>query len=355
MGKRVLAINPGATSTKIALFDSNELVNNKKIEYSANKLKGFSKSTDQIDFRWKDIKKTIMEWKIDKVDAVVGRGGLFHPLQCGIYKVNDKMVSDIRDGNMVAEHISNIGAILARKAAKELSAEVFIVDPVSVDEFEDVARISGIPEIERIALQHTLNIKQVVRKACRELEIVMNEANFVVAHLGSGISICPIKKGRIIDANNAIEEGPFSPERSGGLPVYSFFKLCVSGKYEEDWINKRLKGIGGLVAYLGTNDLRDVEEMIDNGDKKADLIFRAMVYQTAKEIGAMSAALGMKSDAIILTGGLVNQSRFVDQLCKRISFFTKRILAYPGEDELISMDDAVFRVFNGEEKVKEYS
>ncbi len=224
MGKRVLAINPGATSTKIALFDSNELVNNKKIEYSADKLREFYKSTDQIDFRWRDIKSVILEWKIDKVDAVVGRGGLFHPLESGIYKVNDKMVNDIKDGNMVAEHISNIGAILARKAAKELSAEAFIVDPVSVDEFEDVARISGIPEIERKALQHTLNIKQVVRKACKELKIAENEANFVVAHLGSGISICPIKKGRIIDANNAIEEGTFSPERSGGLPVYSLFK-----------------------------------------------------------------------------------------------------------------------------------
>ncbi len=354
MVKRVLVINPGATSTKIALFESNKEIKNKKIEYSADELKGFSKSTDQIEFRWKDIKKTILEWEIDKVDGVVGRGGLFHPLESGIYRVNDKMVRDITDGNMVAEHISNIGAILARKAAEELSSDAFIVDPVSVDEFDDVARISGMPEIERKALQHTLNIKQVVRKACKELEIEESEANFVVAHLGSGISICPIKNGRIIDANNAIEEGPFSPERSGGLPATSFFKLCFSGKYEKDWIKKRLKGNGGLVAYLGTNDLRKVEEMIHNNDKKADLIYRAMVYQTAKEIGAMSAALGMKPKSIILTGGLAYQKRFVEELCERIAFFTEKILIYPGEDELTSMADAAFRVFSGKEKVKEY-
>lgn len=354
MGKRVLVINPGATSTKIALFESNEIKNSKKVEYRANELKGFSKSTDQIDFRWKDIEKVIEEWKLDKVEGVVGRGGLFKPLQSGIYSVNDIMVNDIKEGNMVAEHISNIGAILAKKSADKLGAVAFIVDPVSVDEFEDVARISGIPEIERKALQHTLNIKQVMRRACIELKIKESEANFVVAHLGSGISICPIKNGRIIDANNAIEEGPFSPERSGGLPTYSFFELCFSGKYEEEWIKKRLIGNGGLASYLGTNDLRDVEDMIDKGDEKADLIYRAMVYQTAKEIGAMSAALGIKPKCIILTGGLAHQKRFIDNLTRRISFLTDKVLVYPGEDELTSMADAAFRVLNGEEKVKEY-
>jgi butyrate kinase len=354
MGKRVLVINPGATSTKIAFFESNKMKISKKIEYNVDELKGFSKSTDQIDFRWKDIEKVIKEWKLDKVEGVVGRGGLFKPLQSGIYNVNDRMVNDIKKGNMVAEHISNIGAILAKKAGDMLFSDAFIVDPVSVDEFEDVARISGIPEIERKALQHTLNIKQVIRRACKELKIKENEANFVVAHLGSGISICPIKNGKIVDSNNAIEEGPFSPERSGGLPTYSFMELCFSGKYEKEWIKKRLIGNGGIVSYLGTNDLREVEKMIKKGNKKAKLIYRAMVYQTAKGIGAMAAVLGLKPKAIILTGGLAHQDRFIKELIKRISFFTDKIIVYPGEDELTSMADAAFRVFNGEEKVKEY-
>jgi butyrate kinase len=353
MGKRVLVINPGATSTKIAFFESNKMKMSKKIEYKVDELKGFPKSTDQIDFRWNDIEKVIEEWELDKVDGVVGRGGLFKPLQSGIYSVNDRMVNDIKNGNMVAEHISNIGAILAKKTANKLGANAF-VDPVSVDEFEDVARISGIPEIERKALQHTLNIKQVIRKACMELKIKENEANFVVAHLGSGISICPIKSGKIIDSNNAIEEGPFSPERSGGLPTYSFMELCFSGKYEKEWIKKRLIGNGGIVSYLGTNDLREVEKMIKKGNKKARLIYRAMVYQTAKGIGAMAAALGIKPKAIILTGGLAHQDRFIKELIKRISFFTDKIIVYPGEDELTSMADAAFRVLSGEEKVKEY-
>ena len=354
MGKNVLVINPGATSTKVALFEDNRSVKSKRIEYTVEDLKGFSKSTEQIDFRWKDIEDAINEWNLDTIDGAVGRGGLFKPLESGIYRVNEKMINDILSGNMVAEHISNIGAILAHKASKHLGGDAFIVDPVSVDEFEDVARVSGIPEIERKALQHTLNIKQVMRKACKEMGIDTKDANFVVAHLGSGISICPIKDGRIIDANNAIEEGPFSPERSGGLPASSFFKLCFSGKYEKDWIKKRLKGNGGLVAYLKTNDLRDVEAMMDKGDKKADLIYRAMAYQTAKEIGAMCAALGKKPESIIITGGLANSSRFVNLIKERISFFTANILIYPGEDELIAMADAAYRVFSGEEEPKEY-
>lgn len=354
MQKTVLVINPGATSTKIALFRNEEIANEEKIEYSAEELGSFSSIIEQIDFRWKDIKEVMNNWDIKKTDAVVGRGGLFKPLKSGTYRVNRKMINDVLSGNMVAEHISNVGAVLAKKAADEFGGDAFIVDPVSVDEFEDVARVSGIPEIERKALQHTLNIKSVLRKACSKIKIPVEDANMIVAHLGSGISICPIKRGKIVDVNNAIEEGPFSPERSGGLPATSLFKLCFSGKYDKNWIKRRIKGNGGLVAYLDTNDLREVENMIEKGNQKADLIYRAMAYQTAKEIGAMSAALGTRPMAIIITGGMAHQKNFVEMIKNKIKFLTDKIIVYPGENELQAMAEAAYRVLNSKEKPEEY-
>jgi len=349
---KVLVINPGNTSTKVALWEDEREVWKEEIEYDES-IKKFSKATEQIEFRFNSIIQLLSLHNVENLDCVIGRGGLFKPLEGGTYEVNEKMIQDILSGNMKAEHISNIGAILAKKVADNFNVKSYIVDPVSVDEFEDVARISGIPEIEREALQHTLNIKRTARKAASDLGIEFEKSRFVVAHLGSGISICPVRYGRIIDANNAIQEGPFSPDRAGGLPAYSLMELCFSGKYDKNWFKKRMVGQGGLYAYLGTSDLRKVFEMIDNGDDKAKLVYNAMVYQIAKEIGAMSTVLFGKIDAILLTGGLAKSERLVKDLTERINFIAK-VLVYPGENEIEAMAEAGFRVLKGIEKVKEY-
>ncbi len=349
---RVLVINPGNTSTKIALWENENEKWREDIEYDES-IKKFSKATEQIEFRFNSIIQLLNLHKVDNLNCVIGRGGLFRPLEGGTYEVNEKMIQDIMSGNMKAEHISNIGAVLAKKVADKFNVKAYIVDPVSVDEFEDVARISGIPELEREALQHTLNIKRTVRKAADMLGIYIENSRFIVAHLGSGISICPVRHGRIIDANNAIQEGPFSPDRAGGLPAYSLMELCFSGKYDKNWFKKRMVGGGGLYAYLGTSDLRKVFEMIDNGDKKAELIYKAMIYQIAKEIGAMATVLYGQIDAILLTGGLAKSERLIRDISERINFLG-RILVFPGENEIEAMAEAGFRVLKGVENIKEY-
>ena len=349
----VLVINPGNTSTKVAYWEDEKEVWREEISYDVETLKRFPSILDQMEMRLQNIKGLLQVHNVEKIDCVMGRGGLFKPLEGGTYRVNNKMVADIKSGNMRAEHISNIGALLALEIAQEYNAEAFIADPVSVDEFDDVARISGIPELEREALQHTLNIKRTARKACEQINKEFNKANYVVAHLGSGISICPVRGGRIVDANNAIQEGPFSPERAGGLPAYSLMELCLSGNYDKRWFKKRLIGNGGMVAYLGTNDLRQVLKMIDEGDKKAKLIYDAMAYQIAKEIGAMATVLKGNVDAILLTGGLARSDRLCRDIEERVGFIAP-VIVFPGENEMEALAEAGFRVLKGEEKPKEY-
>lgn len=348
----VLVINPGNTSTKISLWEDEKEKWREDIEYDES-IKKFSKATEQIEFRLNSIFQLLNHYMVKELSCVIGRGGLFKPLEDGIYEVNDKMIQDIMNGNMKAEHISNIGAILAKRVAEKFNVKAYIADLVSVDEFEDVARISGIPEIEREALQHTLNIKRTARKASELLGIDFQNSRFIVAHLGSGISICPVKYGRIIDVNNAIQEGPFSPDRAGGLPAYSLMELCFSGKYDKIWLKKRMVGGGGLYAYLGTSDLRKVFDLIDNKDKKAELVYRAMIYQIAKEIGAMATVLCGEINAILLTGGLTKSERLIKDLSERINFLGK-ILIFPGENEIEAMAEAGFRALKGIEEVKEY-
>lgn len=347
----VLTINPGSTSTKVSMFSDEEEIKKAIIRYNKEQLQDKS-ILQQVEIRQKDILKEIDTWQI-KPDAVVGRGGLFKPLESGTYRINQKLLEDIYAGKLQGQHISNIGSVLAFNIAKRWNVPSFFVDPVSVDEFEDLARFSGIPEIKRDALQHTLNIKACIRKAAMDKKKSMDDLNFVVAHLGGGISVCPVKKGRIIDANNAIQEGPFSPERSGTLPISSFLSLCMSEKYTKSFLKKRLVGEGGLVAYLGTNSIEEVEKKISKGDVYARQVYEAMAYQIAKEIGAMSTVLKGDVDYIILTGGAANSKLLTDWIISRVKFIAP-VLIFPGENEMLALAQGVLRVLRNEEEAKKY-
>lgn len=352
--KYVMAINPGSTSTKVAVFRNDECICQEKLNHSAEELKKYEKVTDQFEFRTELVWKWLLKEKIDHriLDAVVGRGGLLRPIPGGTYFVTDKMLADLKSG-VQGEHAANLGGMIAREIAEGLGVPSFIVDPVSVDEFEDMARLSGIPEIKRRSLVHALNIKAVSIKTAASLGKSIGDLNFVVAHLGGGISITPVKKGRIIDANNGSEEGPFSPDRTGGLPAVGVINLSFSGKYSEKQLMKKIVGNGGLTAYLGTNDAREVQRMIDSGDKNAGFVFKAMCYQISKEISAMATVLFGDVDAVILTGGLAFSKLLVAQVSERVKFIAP-IVVVPGENEMRSLAQGTLRVLNGEEKAKIY-
>ncbi|WP_026476485.1 butyrate kinase [Alkaliphilus transvaalensis] len=354
MREYVLAINPGSTSTKVAIFKGNENVLQKNLSHSPEEIEKFTKIADQYDLR----KEIILKWmeennfSVDGLIAVVGRGGLLRPMPGGAYHVTEAMMKDLKIGYQ-GEHASNLGGLIAKAIADLAGIEAYIVDPVAVDEFTDVARISGVPEIERRSLGHALNIKAVGHRAATSLDKKFNEVNLVVAHLGGGISVAPVNKGRILDYNNANEMGPFSPERTGGLPVGDVVKMCFSGKYTPDEFKKKLRGKGGLTAYLGTNDAIEIEKMIDAGDEKAKLIYEALAYQVAKEVGAMATVLQGEVDAIVVTGGLAYGPLIVNMI-KEMTGFIAPVIVYPGEDEMKALNEGALRVINGEEKAKIY-
>jgi butyrate kinase len=350
----VLVINPGSTSTKVAIFKDSENVLQKNLSHASEELGKFEKIADQFEYR-KDI---ILEWmksedyETSQLKAVVGRGGLLKPMPSGTYKVTDAMIEDLKIG-VQGEHASNLGGIIAKSIADLEGIDAFIVDPVAVDEFDDVARISGMPEITRRSLLHALNVRAVAHNLAKEKGKKPHELNLVVAHLGGGISVVPMRKGKMVDANNANEMGPFSPERTGGLPVGDIVKMCFSGKYTYQEVKKKMRGKGGLVAYLGTNDAREVEKMINEGDKKAKLVYEAMGYQIGKEIGAMATVLNGDIDAIILTGGIAHSKMLTDYVKEMVEFIAPVVLM-PGEDEMWALNQGVLRVFSGEEEAKIY-
>lgn len=352
---KILVVNPGSTSTKVALFSNEQLLFDKKIEHSNEELYIFHKIIDQYEFRLNIILSFLKEKSIDHsaLDAVVGRGGLLNPISSGTYRVNDKMLEDLRKG-VSGEHASNLGGLLAHGIAEKLSIPSYIVDPVVINEMKPVARISGIPGIPRISILHALNQKAVARRAALDLGKKYEKVNFIIAHLGGGISVGIHCKGKIIDVNNALNgEGPFSPERSGGVPIGALVELCFTGKFTEDEIMKKIKGKGGLVAYLNTNDVREVIKMIGQGDKKAKLILEAMAYQIAKEIGAAATVLKGQIDAIILTGGIAYANEFVDLIKDRVSFLSL-VMVYPGEEEMLALCEGALRVLKEEEVEKIY-
>jgi butyrate kinase len=355
MTYKILSINPGATSTKVALYQDTKPMKVEVIRHLPDELSAFKHTLDQLDYRKELILKFLQrnDVKVSNLSAVVGRGGPFKSLESGTYVVNDKMLSDIKMGNIQADHPSNLGALIAYEITKHTHVSAFIVDPVSVDEFPAVARISGLPELPRKSLSHALNIKMVARKAASELGKKYEELNLIIVHLGSGISVSSHLKGRMIDVNNANDMGPFSPQRTGALPVTGLAKLCFSGKYTNPDMYNLLTKKGGLLAHLGTDNVEEVERRIDQGDQKAKLIYEAMVYQIAKEIGAMATTLNGDVSAIVLTGGIANSKRLVNLITNRVKFIAS-VLVFPGEDEMEALTLGALRVLSGEENPKEY-
>ena len=352
---RILVINPGSTSTKLAVFDDNSEVFKENISHPVNELSKFEKIIDQYEFRKDVIIKVLSDAQFDlkQFSAIVGRGGLLKPIPSGTYLVNELMIETLKKGEY-GEHASNLGAILAKSIAEPLGIPAYIVDPVVVDEMEEIARLSGLPQLKRKSIFHALNQKAVGRRAAEELGKEYEDCNFIIAHLGGGISVGAHRKGKVVDVNNALNgDGPFTPERSGGLPAWDLVKLSISGQYTKDEIKKMITGKGGVVAYLGTNDMREVEKKVMEGDKRYKLVFEAMAYQVAKEIASLSAVLSGNVDAIILTGGLAYSEIFTNWIIERVKFIAK-VLVYGGEDEMKALALGALRVLKGEEKVKLY-
>ncbi|MGD6834815.1 butyrate kinase [Sutcliffiella halmapala] len=352
---RILVINPGSTSTKIGVFDNERSVFEKTIRHDSETINSFASIFDQYEFRKTTILETLDQEgiNISKLSAVCGRGGLLRPIEGGTYSVNDEMLKDLKVG-FSGQHASNLGGILAYEIATGLNIPSFIVDPVVVDELSDVARISGFSLIERKSIFHALNQKAVARRVAKELGKKYEDLNLIVTHMGGGITVGTHIGGRVVDVNNGLHgDGPFSPERAGTVPAGDLVSLCFSGDYYRDEIMKKLVGQGGLVGYLGTNDAVQVEKMIENGDKQAELVYEAMAYQVAKEIASASAVLAGKVDAIVLTGGLAYGKGFVKQISDRISWIAD-VIVQPGENELQALTEGALRVLRGEEDAKIY-
>lgn len=356
MANKILAINPGSTSTKIAVFEDSNSVFVKNIKHSAEEIGQFVSISSQFEFRKEIIVKELEEagYKISDLNIVVGRGGLVKPIESGVYEVNDAMKKDL-DKGVLGEHASNLGGLIADNIAKENgNIKAYIADPVVVDELIDVARISGHPAFERMSIFHALNQKAIARTFAEEKGKKYEECNIIVAHLGGGVSVGAHKEGRVIDVNNALDgEGPFSPERSGTLPAGQLAKLCFSGEKTLAEIKKMINGEGGLVAYLGTNDAYDVEIKAKDGDAKFKLIQDAMSYQVAKAIGEMAAVLKGKVDGICLTGGIAYNPFLVDYVRDMVGFIAP-IHVYPGEDEMRALAMNGLRVLRNEVEPKIY-
>lgn len=350
-----LIINPGSTSTKIGVYEDEEPILVETLRHSAEEIGSYKTIYDQLNFRKEVILKVLEEkgFNIKELSGVVGRGGLLKPIEGGTYEVNNTMVSDLKVG-VLGQHASNLGGIIAHEIGEELKIPAFIVDPVVVDEMDAVARVSGMPEIERMSIFHALNQKAVAKRYAKERETSYDKVNLIVAHLGGGISVGAHKEGKVVDVNNALDgEGPFSPERSGGVPVGDLVKLCFSGLYSQAEIKKKINGKGGFVGYLNTNDAKAVGERAEAGDAEAKLVQDAMAYQVAKEIGRCAAVLKGKVDAIILTGGIAYSKYIVNYIKERVEFISE-VVVYPGEDELLALAQGGLRVLNGQEKAKEY-
>lgn len=353
---RVLTINPGSTSTKIACFDGQSCVMERSLSHSAGQLSEYAAINDQLGFRLAAVRSALEEESIplETLTAVVGRGGLIYPVEGGTYRVNDLMIQHLTQG-VLGAHASNLGGLLAREIAEAAgSLPSYIVDPVVVDELAPEARPSGIPDLERSSIFHALNQKAVARRFAQESGRRYEDLLLVIAHLGGGITIGAHRHGRVIDVNDGLNgDGPFTPERSGSIPALKIVDLCFSGRYEEAEIRKMIKGRGGLVAHLGTNDGREVGALIDGGDEHALHIYRAMAFQIARGIGAAAAALGRTPDAIILTGGLAYDTRLVDWIRGRVEWIAP-FFPYPGEDEMRALAEGALRVLSGEEEAREY-
>jgi len=349
--RRILAINPGSTSTKLALYRDDQAEKCEEVQHDP----GTQQRSARLWDGYRERLHRVREWAFattQQVSAVVGRGGLLRPVAGGTYRVNQQMLDDAR-ANVQGEHASNLGCAMAHALAQEYGCEAFVVDPVSVDELEPLARYSGHPVITRKSLSHALNIHAAARRAAAEMSLPFRESSFIVVHLGGGISVAPVRGGRIIDINDASSDGPFSPERTGGLPLQQFITLCFSGGYTEQGVRSLVMGTGGLRAYLGTSAAPDVERRISEGDEMAREVYEAMAYQIAKEIGAMAAVLHGAIHAIVLTGGLAGSTMLSRWIRDRVEFIAP-IRIYPGEDEMKALVTGALAVLTGDTRPLEY-
>ncbi len=355
MSIKSLIINPGSTSTKIGVFEDENLLFDETLRHSTEEISRYDSILAQKDFR-KDIIISFFKEKdfdINSLDVIVGRGGMLKPIPSGVYAVNDALLHDLEIG-VQGQHASNLGGILAKEIGDSIGVPSYIVDPVTVDELSAAARYSGVPELPRVSIFHALNQKAVARRYSKEKGVPYDSLNLIVVHLGGGVSVGAHLHGKVVDVFNALDgDGAFSPERSGAVPPGALIKMCFSGKYTEKEVYKKILGGGGFNAYLGTNDMRDVEKMIDGGDEKAKEIRTAFIFQLAKDVGSMAAVLKGKIDRIIVTGGIAHDKAVVKELeeyCGWIAPFT----VYPGEDELLALAQGGLRVMRGEEEPSVY-
>lgn len=354
MSYKILAINPGSTSTKIALYENDKEIFCKTLDHPAEEVEKYNKVADQFDMRKEIVLSFLKEngYEVTELSAVVGRGGMVPSVKSGAYKVNELMADRLKN-NPVIEHASNLGALIAYEIANSIGVSAYIYDSVRVDELKDIARISGMPEIPRTSTSHALNSRAMAMKVAKKYGKKYSDMNFVVAHLGGGISVSVHEKGRMVDIL-ADDEGPFSPERAGKIPCNSLIELCYSGKYDKNTMKKKLRGNGGLKAYLNTVDVREVLKMLENGDENAKLILEAMTYQVAKGIGELSTVVEGKVDAIVITGGIAYSEVITSLIKKRVEFIAP-VEVMPGENEMESLALGTLRVLNGEEEAKEYT
>ncbi|MFZ4741438.1 MAG: butyrate kinase [Bacteroidales bacterium] len=353
---KILVVNPGSNSTKVAVYEYTKNIFLTNIMHSFEELSKFDKVIEQYSFRKQKVLDilSVEGFELNDFEIVISRGGLLKPMESGVYQVNESMVNDIK--NPMAEHISNIGGYIAKEIAELIGngVKAYVVDPSCVDEFEDIARLSGLPELPRKSFLHTLNQKAVARRYATEYNRKYEDINLIVTHMGSGITVGAHSKGKIVDVNNGLDgDGPFAAERAGTVPAGQLVDLCFSGKYTRTDIRKLLTGYGGMQAYLGTCDAVEVEKMIQSGDKNAELVYSAMAYQVAQSIGSMATVLKGEVEAILLTGGLAHGKIFTDMILERVNFISK-VLIYPGEDEVYALAMNGLMILKNEIKAKVY-
>jgi len=353
---RILVINPGSTSTKLAIYEDENEVLNQTVRHSAAELSGFEKITDQYKFR-KGVIESFLSmngYPANSFSAIIGRGGLLRPIEGGVYEVNESMLLDLKAAKN-GEHASNLGALIAYELAKTVQIDAYIADPVVVDEMMDIARISGHPDISRRSIFHALNQKAIARQLAEKIGKRYDDSHLIIVHMGGGISVGAHKDGRVIDVNNALDgDGPFTPERSGTVPLTGLIDLCFSGKYTYDEVKKLIKGKGGLVSYLGTNDAQEVQRMMKSGNNNAAIIYSAMAFQISKWIGKMSAALDFEVDAKGLTGGIAYDKEYIVPWIKERVSFIAPVYVFPGGDEERALALSALRVLRNEEKLRTY-
>ena len=353
MSYKILAINPGSTSTKVAFYIDKERVLAENAEHSLEALSEYNTIVDQLSFR----KKAILDFlnkgniEISSIDAFVGRGGILPPLQSGAYKVNELMIDRLVN-RTISEHASNLGALIAYELGRNNEIPAFIYDPVSVDEMNEIAKLTGIPGIRRRSLIHALNMRAAALKTIEQLGRPYNETTMIVAHLGGGISLSVHHKGKMIDIISD-DEGPFAPERSGRIPALLLAEECYSGQYTRKEMLKLIRGNSGLKTYFGTNNTKEVEELIKKGDENASLIYSAMAYNVAKAIGELATVVSGKVDRIVLTGGIADSLLFTGFISEKVSFIAP-VAIIPGENELEALAYGALRVLTGQENAKEY-